>query len=512
MFRINTDTSSTFQSVADQLLSKVPNGVDINDVTISDKPNDNDDTATKLGSLVNKLVSELNLKNGDLLYINYGGALPTPSASTQGGSAPINSVKSNSTTTVPTSSTSTSIPINKSTAHGPLNVKQLPVDDELDKLDGMIQRPISSMCRHGSKGMCEYCSPLSPWDESYRKEHSIKHISYHAYLNQQMAKFNKKELASSYIAPLDNPNYAIDLSCSEGHQPYPRGICSKCQPPPITLQLQKFRMIDHLEYANHSILNDFINVWRVSGVQRFGYLYGRYEKFEKVPMGIKAVVEAIVEPPQLDELDGITLLDWPDEQLVDEIAAKLGIYKVGIVFTDLTDLGQKDGTVLCKRHKDSYFLTNLEILMAAKFQIANPNTTKYSNNGQFSSKFVTCVISGGLQGEIEPRSYQVSTSGEALVKADLITGSTQPSQIYVNESNDVRYVPDISYLKINEYGLEVKTNAKPTFPGEFLLVSLTDSFPIDPHPMFSTTPGYVIENRDFLGDVNHDFPKLVYIG
>ena len=170
------------------------------------------------------------------------------------------------------------------------------------------------MCRHGSKGMCEYCSPLSPWDESYRKEHSIKHISYHAYLNQQMAKFNKKELASSYIAPLDNPNYAIDLSCSEGHQPYPRGICSKCQPPPITLQLQKFRMIDHLEYTSHSILNDFINVWRVSGVQRFGYLYGRYEKFEKVPMGIKAVVE----PPQLDELDGVALLDWPYEQLVDE--------------------------------------------------------------------------------------------------------------------------------------------------------------------------------------------------
>ncbi|CCG22202.1 Npl4 ubiquitin-binding protein [Candida orthopsilosis Co 90-125] len=508
MFRINADTSSSFQSVVDQLLNKVPSGIDINDVTISDKPNGNNDSTTKLGSLVDKQVSELNLKNGDLLYINYGGALATPSASTQGGSAPINSVRSNSTTTTTPTSTSTSIPISKVSAHGPINVDQLPVDDELDKLDGMIQRPISSMCRHGSKGMCEYCSPLSPWDESYRKEHSIKHISYHAYLNQQMAKFNKKELASSYIAPLDNPNYAIDLSCNEGHQPYPRGICSKCQPPPITLQLQKFRMIDHLEYANHSILNDFINVWRVSGVQRFGYLYGRYEKFDKVPMGIKAVVEAIVEPPQSDELDGITLLEWPDEQLVDEIAAKLGIYKVGVVFTDLTDSGQKDGTVLCKRHKDSYFLTNLEILMAAKFQIANPNRTKYSNTGQFSSKFVTCVISGGLQGEIEPRSYQVSTSGEALVKADLITGSTQPSQIYVNESNDVRYVPDISYSKINEYGLEVKSNAKPTFPGEFLLVSLTDSFPLDPHPMFTTTPGYVIENRDFLGDVNYDFQNL----
>ena len=65
--------------------------------------------------------------------------------------------------------------------------------------------------------------------------------------------------------------------------------------------------------------------------------------------------------------------------------------------------------------------------MAAKFQLKYPNISKYStakNNGQFSSKFVTCVISGGLNGEIEPRSYQVSTSAEALVKADIITGCT----------------------------------------------------------------------------------------
>ena len=112
----------------------------------------------------------------------------------------------------------------------------------------------------------------------------------------------------------------------------------------------------------------------------------------------------------------------------------------------------------------------------------------------------------GLNGEIEPRSYQVSTSAEALVKADIITGCTQPSQIYVNESNNHRYVPDIQYLKINEYGLEVKSNAKPTFPGEFLLVSLTDLFPLQPTPIF--TNSYVIENREFLGDENHDIQSL----
>lgn len=506
MFRVNTDSSSTFQTVVDQLSLKLPT-TDYDQITVSDKPNNKNDLGSQaktLLSILHQTVSELQLKNGDLLFLNYSNAIPqgtlasTSSTKLQSGSIAINSSGGSSGPATASGANVSTIRVSPTT-HGPVKVSQLPIDDELDSQDGMLSRPISSMCRHGAKGMCEYCSPLPPWDENYRKEHAIKHISYHAYLKQQMAKFNKMELSSSYIAPLENPNHAINLNCNEGHQRYPRGICSKCQPLPITLQLQKFRMVDHLEYASHTILNDFINVWRSTGVQRFGYLYGRYEKFDKVPMGIKAVVEAIYEPPQHDELDGLTLLDWEDEPIVDAIAAKLGLQKVGIVFTDLTDSGNRDGTVLCKRHKDSYFLTNLEIIMAAKFQIKNPNITKYANLGEFSSKFVTCVISGGLQGEIEPRSYQVSSSAEGLVKADIITGSTQPSQIYVNGNNDTRYVPDIQYSKINEYGLEVKSNAKPTFPGEFLLVSLTDSFPIDPKPLFTSKISYVIENREFLG-------------
>ncbi|KAK6198718.1 NPL4 family-domain-containing protein [Scheffersomyces amazonensis] len=501
MFRVPSEGGDDFLLVLEQLIPKLNNsGISVNDIYVSDKPTEKGQLAN---SLCGKSVNELGLKHGDLLFVSYeSGDATTASNNTGQGSVTVNSMNHVSIKPI-------SIP-----SSGPLtSINQLPVDDYLEKQDGLIKRPLTRFCQHGAKGMCEYCSPLPPWDKEYHKKENIKHTSFHAYLKEINEVKNNKFNNSSYMAPLDEPNYKIDLNCSSGsHKPYPRGICSKCQPNAITLQLQKFRMVDHVEFAHSSIMDKFINVWRHTGVQRFGYLYGRYEPFEKVPLGIKAVVEAIYEPPQSGELDGITLLPWENEAQVDEIAAKLGLYKVGVTFTDLTDSGLKDGTVLCKRHKDSYFLSNLEILMAGKFQINHPNKTKWSSSGQFSSKFVTCVISGGLKGQIEPRSYQVSIEAESLIKADIITGSTQPSQVYVNSNNDTRYVPDIKYSKLNEYGLEVKSDAKPTFPVEFLLVSLTDSFPLNPTPLFSADKSsFTIENREFMGELQNLHTAYKYL-
>lgn len=479
MFRINAEPDTDFLNTLEELVKKI-NIKDPQSIHISDRPNDKGQPAN---SFIGKTIDSLGLKNGSMLFLTYNTSdlTDTPSSTSIQVTKP------------------TSISIEPISIPKPLEVKQLPVDDYLDGKDGYIKRNKSSMCRHGDKGMCEYCSPLPPWDKNYKKEQGFKHISYHAHLNEINDQKNNKNNATSYMAPLEEPNYNVNLNCPSGHAPYPKGICSKCQPPVITLQQQQFRMVDHVEFADHSILNKFIDSWRQTGLQRFGILYGRYEAFEKVPLGIKAVVEAIYEPPQANELDGITLLDWENENQVDEIAASLGLYKVGITFTDLIDSGMGNGTVLCKRHKNSYFLSCLEVLMAARYQNKHPNISKHCNSGQYSSKFVTCVISGGLQGEIEPRSYQVSTSAEALVRADIISGSTQPSQLIINQSDGKRYVPDVFYLKINEYGLEVKTNAKPSFPVDFLLVTLLDSFPLDPTPFFQN--GFAIENRDFLGEL-----------
>lgn len=485
MIRVPVADSDPFLSALEQVVAKVS----VPDPTQLYVSNVQGQKGTLAAEFAGKTVADLNLKNGDMLFLTYDLA---PAADVAAASNETRSLNGNVNVDIASD-------LAPHIASASSQIVQLPVDDILDKQDGLIPRPRSLFCRHGEKGMCEYCSPLPPWDKEYLKEKGIKHKSFHAHLKEVNEHKNNKNKASSYIAPLEEPNYSINLHCPGGHAPFPKGICSKCQPPPITLSQQDFRMVDHVEFADHLLLNHFIETWRQSGVQRYGVLYGRYEQFDKVPLGIKAVVEAIYEPPQAGELDGITLMPWENELEVNSVANAVGLHQVGVVFTDLTDSGARDGSVLCKRHKDSYFMSCLEVLMAAKNQNAHPNATKYADSGHFSSKFVTCIVTGNLKGEIEPRAYQVSASAEGLVAADDISGSTQPNMLYINETSGKRYVPDIFYSKINEYGLEVKTNAKPAFPVDYLLVTLLDSFPLDPSPAF--TLQFPIENRGFLGEL-----------
>ncbi|PPQ92667.1 hypothetical protein CVT25_013974 [Psilocybe cyanescens] len=458
---------------------------DISSITISNQPRGNE---VKISSLKGQTLRKLGLNHGDLVFVSY-------------------QVKSDGTDDAPAPSTSAARP-NTAAPKEAKRPWELVQEDSVDTYwrsqSGKIPRERDSrFCKHALNGMCDYCMPLEPYDVAYHKEHAIKHLSYHAYLQKITPKPSAS--AASQLPPLNPLSYKVKVPCPTAtHPPWPAGICTACQPSSITLQSQPFRMVDHLEIASLDIIDRFLQAWRKTGLQRFGWLIGRYEPYDKVPMGVKAVVEAIYEPPQQGELDGLTLgWPWEDETRIRQLAsqASTSLTVVGYIFTDLDPTPEDRTKNVYKRHPQSFFLSSLEAIFAATVQRANPTASRSSPTGQYASRLVTAVLTATEDGQVDVSAYQVSEQAVAMVEADMIEASVDPGIVRVKEEDrtddSARYVPDVFFSYKNEYGLEVKKSAKPCFPVEYLLVNVTHGFPQNPSPVFQST-AFAIENRPGL--------------
>ncbi|GAA6004963.1 hypothetical protein JCM11491_002291 [Sporobolomyces phaffii] len=529
-FRFSLEPSDDISVLITKIL-ETSDAIDPETLALSNQPRGGEN----LVSTISGDLQSLGINHGDLLFASYatrtapsalssrpdsGATTPNPAASSShaatlsGKIVPLESNAVSDPSPVPsTSANVVRVPGGKKPWE---NVKENPVDEYWEQRDGKIPREKGKNgCRCGPKSMCDYCMPLEPFDAEYQASQSIKHLSYHAYLKKLHASVPTSAQASTYIPPLADPSYRVSVPCSSGSHPsWPAGICTKCQPSAVTLSRQSYRMTDHVEFATPGLIDGLLSFWRSTGTQRYGYLLGTYQPYDKVPMGVKAVVEAIHEPPQEPHADGITVgFPWEEQAKVEALAQACdagggpgrGLEVLGIVFTDLTqdtssDESKRAGKVVAKRHANSFFLSSLEVLFAANLQRRYPTPSRFSIDGKFSSRFVTCVVSGDIEGAISVEAYQVSDQAMAMVDADMVEASVDPGVVRVKEEGPERYIPDVFYRYKNKYGLEVKDNAKPCFPVEYLIVNVSHGFPLSPNPLFTSPTPFTHENRTGLSD------------
>jgi nuclear protein localization family protein 4 len=151
---------------------------------------------------------------------------------------------------------------------------------------------------------------------------------------------------------------------------------------------------------------------------RWGYMYGTYELDSMVPLGIKALVKAIYEPPQENAADGVNMLEDSNADAVDRLAAMLGMTKVGWIFLDLEPVADNPSKYVCSRRADTFFLRSNEAILAAHLQNKHSSPCKECDDGNFGSKFVTVVVTGDDKGELGYVAYQVTQQAMDLEKAE----------------------------------------------------------------------------------------------
>lgn len=112
----------------------------------------------------------------------------------------------------------------------------------------------------------------------------------------------------------------------------------------------------------------------------------------------------------------------------------------------LTERSEEDITKsLYKRHAQSYTASSLEMLLSAAYQVSHPLPTRASPTGHFSSRFVTCCLTGTQEGGIDVIAWQATEQAEAMVKAGIVEASVDPGIVRVRKPGEGEYIPEVFY-------------------------------------------------------------------
>eukprot|EP00455_Lapot_gusevi_P038225 TRINITY_DN4282_c0_g1_i2.p1 TRINITY_DN4282_c0_g1~~TRINITY_DN4282_c0_g1_i2.p1 ORF type:complete len:360 (+),score=71.36 TRINITY_DN4282_c0_g1_i2:40-1119(+) len=268
-------------------------------------------------------------------------------------------------------------------------------------------------------------------------------------------------------APPEQPNFKGNPKCTDGHRPWPHGICSKCMPANARLKPQPYRHCDGVSFEDEAAGNRFVSEWlNAPELQRAAIMFGTYidePEATENEGAIRAVVQSLYYPPQENLPQGVRFLRDPKEATVLKIAQTLGLEPVGWVITTLPREDEKYGGEM--------LLSGPEVRQAAKFQ----NRFKDEETGL--SKFVTMVIKHNSEGQVEPVAYQVSDQCMALERDGVLTDAEDIGFLGSRVPKRGESVPSIIYKD------KQLNHGEPFLPDEFI-VKVVAMRPYRPQVLF----------------------------
>lgn len=274
----------------------------------------------------------------------------------------------------------------------------------------------STLCLHGPKGRCLNCiSNSNP---------SSSHIPFDLYLSQKYPDCGTHSLSARCLkcASINeelSPTFLLKNNCTS-HKPFPKGMCANCLPKNIVPKRQIYRHIDYSQIMNYDEISSFIRYWQDRLQKRVGYLFGYYSDEPSIEKGVRAVIEALYEPPQENSFEHSVILDDPFEVHVGEIARALGFVHLGWTFSTFNQ---------------EYFMTGEELIQTAdlqhRFAVHHPI-------GIDVTKQLTLILRD-KEGKVEPEMYMVSQQAQNLVKEGLISIHTNPGLIKLVQPEKYSY-------------------------------------------------------------------------